>query len=660
MSCMSSRAALSRPRSLASLVVALVAVAACERRGADAAGPQPPEPTPVAAGPQTLQLDGARMSADIAFLASDDMHGRFTLSPDLRRAAEFLAQRHKELGLVPVGADYAVDFPLAVGARATRPAAMSLTRGTQVRPVADRDFSPLPQSASGTVSGPLVFVGYAARSEAEVGEDGKAQGTVAYDDLAGVDVKGKIALVLLEAPGRPDPMVLFTRLQAQARRFTEAAVPLKAARDEAGLRALHQRSRAELVALLAGFMPADRLGGVWPLPADVMTVEYDLQAIGGALMKEAASLPGPRFGFGEGSLKTKVERLAQAGAVGVIAVRGPRSFLGADERAADEFTPLMAAKGHKVGEPLALPVVQMKWKAADALLAPAKLKPSKLQAEIDGDRKPRSRAVAGVEVSLSVALEPVTTPVPNVLAALPGSDRAAEIVMIGAHYDHIGMAGEGEGECGEARSGEVVDAICNGADDNASGTAMLLELARAWKAGGRGPRRTIVFTHFAGEEMGILGSKALAEAPPFDLKRVVAMVNLDMIGRLGPKGLAIGGLGSSDAWLPLLDEIGPAGLDVLYEGSVATRSDHASFYRKDIPVLFFFTGTHADYHRPGDTVDKINLEGMLKIGQIVGGVMVALGDGRAVPWKPAGPGGGLASGLPGTDPKTVVKRVKAG
>jgi Zn-dependent M28 family amino/carboxypeptidase len=188
---------------------------------------------------------------------------------------------------------------------------------------------------------------------------------------------------------------------------------------------------------------------------------------------------------------------------------------------------------------------------------------------------------------------------------------------------------------------------------------MVLELARALKQRGRAPQRTIVFVNFAGEELGILGSKALAEAPPFDLKRVVAMVNLDMVGRLGPKGLAIGGLGSSDAWMPLLDQVGTEGLEILYESSVATRSDHAAFYRKDIPVLFFFTGVHSDYHRPGDHSDKINLKGMGSIGQIVGGVMLALGDGLAVPWKAPGKDGGLSQGLPGSDPATVLKRVKA-
>jgi len=92
---------------------------------------------------------------------------------------------------------------------------------------------------------------------------------------------------------------------------------------------------------------------------------------------------------------------------------------------------------------------------------------------------------------------------------------------------------------------------------------------------------------------------------------------------------------------------------------VATRSDHASFYRKDIPVLFFFTGMHSDYHRPGDHTDKLNLPAMGSIGQIVGGVALALGDGLAMPWKPPGANGGLSQGLPGSDPSTVLKRVKA-
>lgn len=645
-------AALSR----AGLAAALSCPAVACTRDTPAAS-RPPEPTTsTSAAAPRLQLEVDRMAADIAVLAADEYHGRYTLGPDLRRAADFLAKRHAELGLQPVGENFLVDFPLRTGARLARPASVSLLRGERATPLASEDFVVLPQSGSGEVRGELVFVGYAVQSEPEkVDEkDAKAGAPLAYDDLAGVDVKGKVALVLLEAPGRPDPMTLFTRMQEEAQKFGEAAGPLKQAKDVAGLKQLHAEARGRLMAMVEPFMPKSALANVWPLPEDVLAIEYDLQKIVGGLMREAANLPGPRFAVGEGSLRSKVERLAKAGAVAVVTVRGPRSFLSPGERDADALPRLDESSG-VLGESLPLPVVQMKWKAADRLLGKKQL--SRWQEEIDRDRKPRSTPIAKLGLALSATLESVDTPVPNVLAQIPGGDLAQEIVMIGAHYDHIGEAGKGQ--CSEARDGDKRDPICNGADDNASGTAMVLELARAWQSSGRKPRRTIVFTHFAGEELGILGSKALADKPPFDLKRVVAMVNLDMVGRLGPKGLAVGGLGSSDGWMPLLDEVGAAGLEVLYEASVATRSDHASFYRKDIPVLFFFTGVHADYHRPGDHADKINLAGMGSIGQIVGGVMLALGDGYKLPWKPPGPQGGLSQGLPGSDPATVVKRVKA-
>jgi hypothetical protein len=494
------------------LVVLLATELACRSASP---GPQPPEspagPPPVTVvKEEALALDGARMTADIAFLASDEMHGRHTLSPDLRRAAEFLAQRYTELGLAPVGPGFAVDFPLVVGARLEGSPTLTVHRGTKVVAAAGPEFAALPQSASGEARGPLVFVGYAARSELE--GDAKAP---AYDDLAGVDLKGKIAVVLLEAPGRPDSMALLARLQADAKRFAEAARPLQDQKDVAGLKALHARARAELLAMVDPFIPKDRLGEVWPLPDDVLTVEYNPMAIGGGLFKAAAGLPGPRFGFTEGSLRTKVERVAAAGAVGVIVVRGPRSFVSAEARKADVLPALKPDKPGRGGalDPLAVPVVQMQWQAADKLLGKPRL--SQLQAEIDRDRKPRSGPIAGFEAALAVKLTPETVAVPNVLATLAGGDRAQEIVMIGAHYDHIGEAPDDE--CGEARKDGVVDKICNGADDNASGTAMVLELARAWKQSGRTPRRTIVFTHFAGEELGILGSKALVEEPPFEL-----------------------------------------------------------------------------------------------------------------------------------------------
>jgi hypothetical protein len=630
----------------------------CSRPAAPPTAPEQTTGSAPAAAPteQAPTLDRERLQADIVRLASDELRGRWTLSPELLTAAEFLAKRHAELGSLPVGSSFLVDFPISIGVKETAPTGLTVVRGGQPRPLAAGEFAVVPQSGSGEVRGPAVFVGYGAEAEATQ-PDGDKPGSPAYDDLAGLDLKGKIAVVLLDVPGRPDPMSFFRRLQQEQRDFTAAAAPLKEKQDAAGLLALHGRTRTRLVAMMQRYLPpgAD-LKDMWPAPADPLTVELDLQAVVGPAMREAGKVTGPRFAFNAGSLKTKVERLAKAGATGVVVVRGPRSFLTDEDRKADAPSPLTRDDG-TVGEPFAVPVVQMKWKAADRLLrvGKSKKKISDLQSAIDSSLAPQSGEVAGLELALAVAVEPVQVQAPNVVAKIPGSDLADEIVVLGAHYDHIGV--EGKGECSESRKGGVVDVVCNGADDNASGTAMLLELARHFHV--VKPRRTVVLAHFAGEEMGLLGSKAMADRPPFALEKVVAMVNLDMIGRLGPKGLAIGGLVSSDAWMPLLDKVGTAGLEVLYEGSVASRSDHASFYKKNLPVLFFFTGTHTDYHRPTDHADKINYDGLLAIGSIVHGVARALADGHAVPYKQPPPSGGIASGLPGTNPDTVVKRVPA-
>jgi Zn-dependent M28 family amino/carboxypeptidase len=168
---------------------------------------------------------------------------------------------------------------------------------------------------------------------------------------------------------------------------------------------------------------------------------------------------------------------------------------------------------------------------------------------------------------------------------------------------------------------------------------------------------------FAGEELGLWGSKALAnklpEVAPFSEGKIVAVVNLDMVGRLGPRGLAIGGLSSSAAWMPLLDEVGNAGIKVTYERSVANRGDHVPFYEKKIPVLFFFTHVHKDYHRAGDHADKINREGMARVGEIAAGVLEKLAAGYSVAFSPPRTEAeGLTGKLPGADPATIEKRVK--
>ncbi|MEZ4382656.1 MAG: M20/M25/M40 family metallo-hydrolase [Nannocystaceae bacterium] len=600
------------------------------------------------------------MIADIRHLAADELRGRFTLSPDLAESARWIAERHRELGLEPVAADYTVPFPMVTGVRERAPSRLAVVRGGAARGLDAEIFQAAALSGSGTASGQAVFVGYAVKAP-EVPGDKPDDPPLApgYDDLEGVDLAGKIAVILLDAPNRPDLRTFFRRLQSEQEAFEAAFGPLRDAGDLDGIRALHAEVRGRLVKLLAPFLPGADLRDLWPLPADpeaLKELKLDLQTLAGTLMREVAKLKGPRFDMRAGSLRAKLDRVIKAGAVGAVVVRGPRSFLSREDRTQDAFDDLSKARLAD-DEPLAIPVVHMKWREADKFIRIGSQKLSGIQAKIDRELTPYSRPLS-VKLEVGADLETITTPIDNVLAKIPGTDLADELVIFGAHYDHIGQD-DGVGDCSAATGpdGER-DAICNGADDNASGTAMILELARAWQASGQRPRRTLIFAHFAGEELGLRGSQALAADPPFDLSKVAAMVNLDMVGRLGPRGLAIGGLHSSDAWMPLLDEIGAKGMSVLYEGSVATRSDHASFYRKGVPVLFFFTGTHADYHRPGDHADKINVDGLATIGAIVGEVSVAVADGLALPFRKPDKGDGLSGGLPGANPDTVVKRVK--
>jgi hypothetical protein len=198
----------------------------------------------------------------------------------------------------------------------------------------------------------------------------------------------------------------------------------------------------------------------------------------------------------------------------------------------------------------------------------------------------------------------------NVVADLTRNKKQPTLI-IGAHYDHLGW-----GERGSLYRGEK--AIHNGADDNASGTALMLELARflAKTKDKRFTRFNYRFIGFSGEELGLLGSKAFVEAPAFQREGLLTMFNMDMVGRLDPqeKTLQIHGSGTSPRWPTLLDSLKPSTLNLKTSESGIGPSDHTSFYLQDLPVLHFFSGTHDDYHKPSDDPHTLNYQGMTEIG----------------------------------------------
>ena len=217
----------------------------------------------------------------------------------------------------------------------------------------------------------------------------------------------------------------------------------------------------------------------------------------------------------------------------------------------------------------------------------------------------------------------------NVAGLVRGADPALaeQAIVIGAHYDHLGRGGIGSLAPGES-------AIHNGADDNASGVAGVIELAE-WFAAHPQPR-TLVFAAFGAEELGNLGSGAWVKDPPWPLERTIAMVNLDMVGRLRER-LDVQGTGTSTAWPALLDSLAAdsAAPAIARVPDGFGPSDHASFYGRKIPVLAFFTGAHDEYHRPTDDLETIDPQGEVRVLELARRVIEAVADGREIPYAEA-------------------------
>lgn len=206
----------------------------------------------------------------------------------------------------------------------------------------------------------------------------------------------------------------------------------------------------------------------------------------------------------------------------------------------------------------------------------------------------------------------------NVVAYL--DNGAANTIVIGGHYDHLGL-----GYDHNSLDANPVGKIHNGADDNASGVSGVLELARYFAQNGVKEQHNFLFLCFSGEELGLMGSKKFTETPTVDLSKVNFMINMDMIGRLNEeKRIMVGGVGTAADFVPLINSLNSAGLTVKQDSAGIGPSDHTSFYLKNIPVLFFFTGQHSDYHKPSDDVEKVNIDGEKAVLELAVRVVEAL------------------------------------
>ena len=260
------------------------------------------------------------------------------------------------------------------------------------------------------------------------------------------------------------------------------------------------------------------------------------------------------------------------------------------------------------------PAFHFTAKTCNQMLAAIKTDVTRLESAIDSDLKPKSTVVSGWKAKGTVTVEKSRVDTFNVIGSIEGEGPLAdETIVIGAHYDHVGRGGPNSLAPGSTE-------IHNGADDNASGTTTLLELARRFgnRAKTKKPARRLVFIAFTGEEMGLLGSARYCKQPVFPLDKTIAMLNMDMVGRLKENKLIVYGTGTSSRWeSELTKNNADLGFKLIFKPEGFGPSDHSSFYAKKIPVLHFFTGEHADYHKPTDDWEKINVEGMARVADLM-------------------------------------------
>jgi len=347
-------------------------------------------------------------------------------------------------------------------------------------------------------------------------------------------------------------------------------------------------------------------------------------------------------------LRYKAMMARERGAKAVLVVTGPNS------PGAGELIPLTNDGSHSGSGIIA---ASISTKIADDLLAGSGKNLKDLQTGLDTENPHADGGflLPHTQVRLSVAIERLKKADRNVVGCIPPSGGSDEYIIVGAHYDHLGHGGTGSSMAHAGEEGKVHP----GADDNASGTAVVMELAGSLaapvppvnhpggrkgdpgvastdtgttilpggesKAGSPKPRRGIIFALWSGEEIGLIGSAAFCEHPPVPLDKVAAYVNFDMVGRLRDNKLTMQGVGSSRLWRRELEKRNvAAGFSLVLQDDPYLPTDTTSFYPKHVPVLNFFTGAHEDYHRPTDTPDKLNLDGMERIAKFARQIVVDL------------------------------------
>lgn len=447
----------------------------------------------------------------VRYLASERLAGRGVDGDGIRLARDYIAREFNRYGLKSAGDNgtYFQTFDVATGVVATQPTSLAL--GDDSLPLQE-SWTPLGLSASGTIEADVVFAGY--------GITARAYG---YDDYAGIDVEGKIVLVLRYEPPPKDAKSPFQKSPSHSHHATLRA------------KANNARDHGAVGMILVNLdTPANR--------------EEELISMTGSLW------------------------------------RGGNSLIAA----------------------------QVKRSAVEKWLDGRGISLARLKEQIDREGKPASGSLSGAKARLEVSLQEIRRPTDNVVGILRGSDPKLkdEAIVVGAHYDHLGL-----GRFGTPDS-KTAGQIHYGADDNASGTAVVLRMAEQLSRTYPRPARTIVFIAFSAEELGLHGSRHYVNHPAVPLSATRAMLNFDMVGRLRDNQLTVFAARSAHGLSEIINQEAALLRLIIRESDNVGRSDHALFYNKKIPSVHFFTGIHPDYHRPTDTWDKLNIDGMARITEL--------------------------------------------
>lgn len=530
-----------------------------------------------------------RLKASVTYLAGDELEGRGVGTAGLDKAANYLAGQFSRLGLKTdlfQGTPFQeFDVTLSAEMGPTERNALAFVRGQANSVVLQlgKDFTPLAVGGSKAFAGPLVFAGYGITArDLKRGED-----TFTYDDFAGLDVKGKVVIILRKEPQQGDEQSPFSGKQTTqhayfARKLHNAADHGAAAvivvNDGPELAARREESGKLLAAALESLV-TDR---------EKLAAQKSGEAEYTSLVEKI------------GKTATEVTELSQ------------------QVRSTDETLLPFAGAGESTTH-RDLAVLFCSRVAIDQVLHSVGGKSlTALEAAIDANLEPQSFELPGWQAMGETSVLEKKATVKNVVAVLEGEGPLAdETIVIGAHYDHLGRGGSG------SLAPWTTD-IHNGADDNASGTATLIEVAQRLASASARPRRRIVFIAFTGEEGGLWGSAHYCREPRFPLEKTIAMFNLDMVGRLADDKLAIYGTGTATEFDALVDRLaGEQNFKLTKHAGGYGPSDHHSFYAKKIPVLHFFTGTHTDYHRPSDDSEKLNITGMRRVADLLVDVIQA-------------------------------------